>query len=264
MTTSAHDVVQLTTRGPVEPGEVDYLRSKVEHVLRFARDPVLHVRARLTRLADPSLERPAVVQVNLDLNGHPLRVEAARPTMTEAVDEAHDRLRDRVVRAGGDWEAIRGTRPLDHSREWRHGSVPTPRQPYFDRPLEDRQVLRHKAYALSRATVDEAAFDMAMLDYDFHLFTEDGSGVDSVLYRDEDSDALRLAQVEPHPDQVTPGATPVVVSAQPAPRLTPREAAHRLEATRWRFVFFRDVASGRGCLLYHRYDGHYGLITPSG
>jgi hypothetical protein len=63
---------------------------------------------------------------------------------------------------------------------------------------------------------------------------------------------------------VTPGATPVVVSAQPAPRLTPREAAHRLEATRWRFVFFRDVASGRGCLLYHRYDGHYGLITPSG
>ncbi|MGF6887446.1 hypothetical protein ABIA39_005955 [Nocardia sp. GAS34] len=31
----------------------------------------------------------------------------------------------------------------------------------------------------------------------------------------------------------------------------------------WPFVFFRDPACHRGCVLYHRYDGHYGLLTPS-
>jgi hypothetical protein len=27
-------------------------------------------------------------------------------------------------------------------------------------------------------------------------------------------------------------------------------------------VFFADETTGRGNVLYHRYDGHYGLITP--
>jgi hypothetical protein len=30
------------------------------------------------------------------------------------------------------------------------------------------------------------------------------------------------------------------------------------------FLFFRDRERDRGALLYHRYDGHYGLIAPSG
>ena len=28
------------------------------------------------------------------------------------------------------------------------------------------------------------------------------------------------------------------------------------------WVFFRDADSGRGHVLYRRYDGHYGLIVP--
>ncbi|WP_327048745.1 sigma 54 modulation/S30EA ribosomal C-terminal domain-containing protein [Microbispora sp. NBC_01189] len=30
------------------------------------------------------------------------------------------------------------------------------------------------------------------------------------------------------------------------------------------FVFFAGRRTGRGNVVYHRYDGHYGLITPSG
>ena len=30
------------------------------------------------------------------------------------------------------------------------------------------------------------------------------------------------------------------------------------------FLFFIDAAPGRASVLYHRYDGHYGLITPAG
>jgi hypothetical protein len=28
-------------------------------------------------------------------------------------------------------------------------------------------------------------------------------------------------------------------------------------------VFFIDAATGRGSVVYHRYDGHYGLLVPA-
>jgi hypothetical protein len=28
-------------------------------------------------------------------------------------------------------------------------------------------------------------------------------------------------------------------------------------------VFFADSVSGRGSVLYRRYDGHYGIVTPA-
>ncbi|MRH92604.1 hypothetical protein GFY24_35165 [Nocardia sp. SYP-A9097] len=84
--------------------------------------------------------------------------------------------------------------------------------------------------------------------------------MDSVLYRTEDG-AYRLAQVQPHPEMVLPGATAFTISAA-APELEMDGAVARLELTGWPFVFFRD--HGRSHVLYHRYDGHYGLITPAG
>jgi hypothetical protein len=30
-----------------------------------------------------------------------------------------------------------------------------------------------------------------------------------------------------------------------------------------RFLLFVDAATGRGAVLYLRYDGHYGLIEPA-
>ncbi|MFI8458033.1 sigma 54 modulation/S30EA ribosomal C-terminal domain-containing protein [Kitasatospora sp. NPDC085464] len=47
------------------------------------------------------------------------------------------------------------------------------------------------------------------------------------------------------------------------PELTVAEAVSRLDLTGLPFVFFTDTATGRGNVLYHRYDGHYGLITPA-
>ncbi len=123
-------------------------------------------------------------------------------------------------------------------------------------------MVRHKSYALARETVDEAAFDLELMDYDFQLFTESGGGVDSVLYR-EGAVGYRLAQVHPRPDTVTRGLPAVSVSVHPAPELNVAKAIERLELTGWPFIFFRDRELDRGCVLYHRYDGHYGLITPS-
>ena len=104
---------------------------------------------------------------------------------------------------------------------------------------------------------------MEFLDSDFHLFTEKGTGQASVLYRTE-SAGYRMAQVMPLPEELAPHELPVSVSPQPAPRLAIGRAKQRLSLLRLPFLFFVDVNQGRAGVLYHRYDGHYGLISPAG
>ena len=41
------------------------------------------------------------------------------------------------------------------------------------------------------------------------------------------------------------------------------EAVERLDVDVEPFVFFVEPESGRGNVVYRRYDGHYGLITPA-
>ena len=75
----------------------------------------------------------------------------------------------------------------------------------------------------------------------------------------------RLALVAPAlADQLSPYALPVPISRQLVPCLTEEEAANRLGLLGLLFLFFIDAAQGRASVLYHRYDGHYGLITPAG
>ena len=256
--------VQVARRGGGSQGDADYAREKIASVLRYTNRPVLFVRVTLTRLANPALSRPAVAQANIDVNGRLIRAQVARPTMTEAVDELHDRLREQLDRAGRDWESIRGRMASTEPHEWRHADEPTRRDDgVFPRPAEERDVVRHKSFTLARMTVDEAAFDMGMLDYDFHLFTEDGSGVDSVLSLSPDGSGYELSQVVPLPDRVTAGAVQVKVKEMSPPQLTIEEARDRLEYAGWPFVFFRDPDTDRGRVLYRRYDGHYGLIVPA-
>jgi hypothetical protein len=45
--------------------------------------------------------------------------------------------------------------------------------------------------------------------------------------------------------------------------MTLEDAVELLDLSDDRFVFSRDAASGRGQVLYRRYDGHYGLITAA-
>ena len=124
-------------------------------------------------------------------------------------------------------------------------------------------MVRHKAYTLSRLTPDEAIADLEMLDYEFHLFTERVTDTDSVVYVTEDG--YRIAQVDPRPDllELKPMVSAVTVSEVRAPRLELADAQARFEALGRPFMFFVNNKTGRGNLIYHRYDGYYGLITPA-
>ena len=56
---------------------------------------------------------------------------------------------------------------------------------------------------------------------------------------------------------------PLTISPQSAPRLTVDEAIERIGLLGLPFLFFVDAARDRGSVLYHRYDGQYGVITPA-
>ena len=254
--------VQTETRGPVPEDAVSLAVHRVSSLLHLASEPVLFARVKLTMAADPAVERPAVAQASVDLNGRLIRAQAAGGIMREAVEHACDRLRIRLERAARNWEAIRGGRPVPGPGEWRHQSPPAPRPPYFPRPPGERTVVRHKSYALARQTPDEAAAEAELLDYDFHLFTEKSTGEDGVVYRT--AGGWRLALAHPRTRRLGPVGPSITVSEMPAPRLPVTEAAARLEAAGQPFLFFVNAGTGRGNLIYHRYDGHYGLIGPAG
>lgn len=175
--------VQAEPQGAVPHGAVSFAVDRVSSLLRMASEPVLFTRIELSMAADPAVQRPAVAQVNVDLNGRLIRARAAGVTVREAIEHACERLRIRLERASRNWAAIRGSRPVMQPGEWRHQSLPSTPLPYFPRPRQDRAVMRRTSYASACKTPDEAVADAELLDYDFHVFTEKSTGEDSVVYR---------------------------------------------------------------------------------
>ncbi|MEU6721152.1 sigma 54 modulation/S30EA ribosomal C-terminal domain-containing protein [Nonomuraea sp. NPDC046802] len=253
--------VQVERRGAISPGAVDDAREVVAAATSFAHEPVLFARVKLSATADPVVFCPCTAQANINVSGQFVRAQAVAESMDQAIRLLGDRLRVRLRHAGRDGENLRGRRPEDVDHEWRRSSPHRRPLPYSPRIEGEREIVRRKAYELTWATPDEAAFDMEQFDYDFYLFIEAETGQDSVIYHGRDG--YRLAQIAPMPHKLGPVSIPLTVSPVPAPVLSVSEAVERLETTGMPFVFFADAGTGRGSLAYHRYGGHYGLIIPS-
>jgi len=231
----------------------------LRRVARLAPRPVLYARISLHRHADPALERPAVAKAALDVSGQPIRAHVAAGQMAEAIHLLEERLRRNLE----DLEELQRTRRREtgirEPGEWRHGSLPTARPEYFPRPVEERELIRSKTFALAALTPEEAALEMHVYDYDFHLFTNVDTGEENVVYRRPDG-TVALAQVTPTAER---GTLPFALDPAPAPVMVLEGAIARLNLTGERFVFFVDAQTRRGKVLYLRYDGHYGLIEPA-
>jgi ribosome-associated translation inhibitor RaiA len=236
--------VEIVNSAQVPAGLADYAREKITKLGRYTARPILHVRITLTSSSDPAVQRPVRAQASLDVNGWLLRGHAEAATPREAIDLLHAQLRRR----------------MSQLEPHRHGTMPRRLPRYVAGPHEQRQIVRHRAYEPPRTTVDEAVFDLDLFGYDFHLFTDERTGQDAVVYRAGPT-GYRLAWLR-HAHLPADTAVPLTVSPHAAPRLTTREAIDRLTLTGQRFVFYTDTNTDRGCLLYHRDDGNYGLIGP--
>jgi hypothetical protein len=180
----------------------------------------------------------------------------------EAVDLLEERLRRRLERSTR-FERNSSRPDLPKNGEWRHGDLPTQRPEYFERPVDEREVVRHKTFALEPLTCDEAAFDLDLLAHDFYLFTDVDTGADSVIFHADADSHLELMQAADEV-RVSPNcAAPVTASSQHPVEMTVAEAEERLDASHEPFVFFINPETHRGNVIYRRYDGHYGLITPA-
>jgi ribosome-associated translation inhibitor RaiA len=252
--------VRVEVHGRVPGGARELAAAKIGALFRLAAEPLLSARVMLAVAADPAVARPALAQATLNMNGRIIRAQATEQTTRSAIDRVVARLRVRLDRAARNWAALRGTRAAGEPGGWRHQSVPAHRPAYVPGTGEERDVIRRGSYAAGPETPQEAAAELDLLDYDFHLFTERSTGLDSVIYRA--ASGYRLALADPAPGRLGPVPESIGISPVPAPRLTIEEAARRLDAMGEPFMFFIDTQVSRGSLIYHRYDGRYGLIHP--
>lgn len=254
--------VEVSTNGDL-PGGAEYARAKIGALGRLTHRPVLHARVRLTQQRNPAVVRLVIAQANLDVDGRLIRAQVGGSDARQAIDRLQDRLKHLLERSAEHWEGRRGALPGTAAHQWRHQSVPTERPAYHPRPAEERRIVRRKSFAAAPCSVDEAALEMDLLDYSFHLFVEESTGAACVLYRGG-ATGYRLALLVPAlAEHVKPFELAVTISQHPAPCITVDQAMERLGLLALPFLFFVDAAQGRASVLYHRYDGHYGLITPS-
>ncbi|MDH3682550.1 MAG: sigma 54 modulation/S30EA ribosomal C-terminal domain-containing protein, partial [Acidimicrobiia bacterium] len=187
--------VLVVTKGDVLAGDIDYASSKLDHACRVVGQTILLARMKLTRAANPAIEQSAMAEATLDIDGDVLRAHATAPTMTEAIDTVIRRLHIRLEhRSDRERHKPTGLRPAEG--EWRRGNLATPHVSYFDRPAAERELVRHKSFAADELTLEEAAWDMAMLDYDFFLFVELSTGDDALLERTA-ADVFVVHQLDP-------------------------------------------------------------------
>ncbi len=246
--------------GEVEASTLEYAKKKVGAVLRLAPAPVLFARVTLAHEDAPGMQRPAVAKASLDVNGRPVRGHVAAGTETEAIDLLVDKLRQGLETLAEKRQARRREPAEVPAGSWRHGALPATRPEWFPRPVADRELVRRKSYVLHEQTVAEAALDLDLLDEDWTLFTELGTAADAVLARTDGG--YRLTVATDHPPDVSDLDRPVDVETD-VPRMDLATALRLLEEADLALVFFVDADTGRGKVVYRRYDGHYGTLTGS-
>ncbi len=252
--------VEFVNRGPVPAVAESYAEERIQSFVEHLNQPCRYARFKLTGADNPTVDRPAMAQATLELDRFVLRAHSNAESFTAAIDEVIDRLGAQLA-SHHDRERHNAAARVAPPGSWRHANLARPEQPYFDRPPAEREIVRHKSFAADELTIDEAAWDMTMLDYDFFLFVDLGSGQDSLIERHDDGSVV-LHQLDPEAAEAPVAAIDHEMATAPPPELTVSAAIELLNGSGAPMLFFHNTISGRGNAIYRRYDGHYGLITP--
>ncbi|WP_433193256.1 sigma 54 modulation/S30EA ribosomal C-terminal domain-containing protein [Nocardia sp. CA-107356] len=248
--TAADPELAVTTRGAVPPADVTRAVRGIGRVLRRYH---LDAAARVRVTAPVDADEPTLVQANIRVHDTPTRVQVTGPRGF-AVTFAVERLDRQIARLA-----------TKQSREW-----PDPARPPLARVSEPRPIVRRKRCALLTGTPAEATAVLDAMDYDAYLFIDAETGEDAVVCW-ADSLGIRMARqrTTTEPEAVadkpfTVNPLSVLMDSEPAPTLIEEAAVTRLCRMGLPFLFFTDADSGRGRLLYRRYDGDLTVVVPVG
>ena len=257
-TVTADRDLDILVRGSVTTQDIAYIRHAVAELLRAATetDPV---RVKLAEYRDGDGVSLAVVQVNLELHGRLVRAQASADTLPAAVDRAATALAPRIHRLQRRLSLSEMGPPSFADEPWDRRAARILPQ-IIKTEGRVRQVTRHKTYPLAVQDLGAAAFTMDLRDYDFHLFVDDVSSQSAVLLR-TGAAGFQLLVDRPGLLGRCAGGVPLQGPASPLPRLTLPEAVRALDTSRAACLAFTGIGSGRGTVLYRRFDGNLGLIT---
>lgn len=252
--------INVSTEGEVEERDVERALDKLNTVVRVSSSPALLGRIRLIMEADPARERPAKVIGSVDLDGQVVRAYVAAATMPDAIDKFEGRIQRQISDHSSRRRALQRKNLEAGDGHWRKGDIPQDRPVFFDRPLEDREIVRRKSFTPGPSTPDEAVFDMETMDHDFFLFNNVNTQEDNLVYRASEQ-GYKIIQPTPNGDALNSCSEQIQLSSVALPTQSVDDAVDALNGSELKFVFFIDESTDRGAVIYRRYDGHYGLIT---
>lgn len=229
----------------------------------LAPRPVLFSKVKVHNDEGRDPDQRSVVQATMDVSGVILRAQAAGSTAVQALRILGNRMERRVNQLAERRQKAEKRPPATPRGTWRSGDLPTGRPEVYDRPPEERTLVRRKTYSpAERISVSEALFDLDVLDYRFFLFTDESDDKASIVYED-DTAGVAMQKVDgSRPDETTIRPD-LRVNETPAPTISVDEAISRLDMSDLPFVYFKDADHQRASVVYRRYDGHYGLIVPT-
>ncbi len=251
--------IEITTRGEVSRHARQQAREKISELETFAKGPFLGARVVLIHEPNPRIPMPARAEAELDLQGRAVRARTAAPSMEAAVDDLAERLQ-RQLRRYIDHLVTSQREPVTPPPgEWSHHAWSPPRPPTFVRPPEEREIIRRKSFAFGPMSVDQAVEALEDLDHQFFLFHDPATDADAVVYWRDDG---LLGLIEPRSGAPDTRGVIRERSRNSSP-IDVETATAEMDAVEHRFLFFENAATGRGNVIYRRYDGHYGLIEPA-
>ncbi|MEV4703016.1 sigma 54 modulation/S30EA ribosomal C-terminal domain-containing protein [Actinoplanes sp. NPDC049316] len=251
--------VDILVRGPVTTQDIAYVRHAVAGA-RLTGTGVSHIRFKLAEYRGGDREPVAVAQLNVELSSRMVRAQASAGTVAEAIDRAVAALVPRVARLERRLTHAEAGPPSFTGEAWDLRTARTI-PPVIKIGGKARRVARHKACPPAAQNLGAAALTMDLRDYDFHLFVEGASGQDAVATR-AGAAGYRVGADRPDLLESAPDGVPVADAPARLPSLTLPEAVRALDASAAAFLPFTGVGSGRAAVLYRRFDGHLGLLTP--
>lgn len=208
---------------------------------------------RVTRLPHADVIRPVVAQLELRHPQGCLRTQVATTTVHDAVLALIRRSVTQLRLLPDSSRGGTGHRPV---------RTPLPSWSPELRPPGRREITRSQISELTPTTVAEAIRTLEWMDHEFHLFHDAGTEQDAIVCR-SGAGSFRLTWLEPRGPSPRVGRA-LTVDRQPVTWRTVREVTRRLDLTGRPYEFFADKMTGRGRVLYARYDGNYGLLGAAG